>query len=134
MLPQTKDGAPAAGGRIRIPINFRLPHAVPLPPGTTSVMLAPEWTRAPTGAEIMAAFPPKAKEARVEGDAMLRCVISPVGDLSDCAAISESPADRGFAAAALTLAPSFRTPIATVDGRYVAGAVVFAPVRFDLPR
>jgi TonB family protein len=80
-------------------------------------------------------YPDRAARMGITGQVVLECVLSAKGELSDCFALSETPDDYGFAAAALRLA---LTGQLTAKPRLVDGApveeVVRAEVSFDNPQ
>jgi hypothetical protein len=91
---------------------------------------APEWLEAPTYAQAAAAYPAKAKAARVGGGVLLTCAVATGGALRDCAALSEQPGGMGFAGAARKIAQtSFRTSAPAHSEQRVT--VAFTPEMAD---
>jgi TonB family protein len=68
----------------------------------------PDWLRKPSGEDMAWAYPKRAQREEVGGKAVLHCVVAPDGGLTHCEVTSEAPADYGFGAAALALAPQFQ--------------------------
>lgn len=86
--------APAAqAGDLRTAINVQLVR-VPASRGET-----------PAPGSGAAAYPPAARQAGIEGSAVVRCDALQNGDFANCNVLEEDPAGHGFGAAALTLIP-----------------------------
>jgi hypothetical protein len=66
------------------------------------------WTAAPSVAEVLAAYPAKAKAAKLKGFASVQCILDRGGRLGECKVLQEAPKGSGFAGAAKTLAGRFR--------------------------
>ena len=64
----------------------------------------PEWKDMPSRDQVEAVYP----KGGGEGEVRLRCGADADGRLHDCTVITESPRGRGFAEAALKLAPLYR--------------------------
>ena len=86
------------------------------------------WRRLPTGEELARVYPQKAMEYGKSGKAVMRCKVTPTGDLANCLVISEAPADYGFGGAALELAPYFHLRAAP----FGPNASIEIPVSFDV--
>lgn len=132
MKPPMMDGKPVAGGTVEIPIRFIWPAGAPgtgRSKGATAASNVP-WLQAPTYAEVAAAFPAKAKDRKVGGQATLSCKFKADGRLDDCRVLGESPFGMGFGAAAKTLLPGFLGPTAFGDGTPIKGAMTQLPVTF----
>lgn len=120
--PAMKDGQPVAG-----PFVIDVPFGPPIRmlegglPDTRPIFLT-----TPDEASRSTVWPKDVLSEGIGGAATLRCVVTTEGFLSDCRAAGESPAGKGFGAAALMLAPSFRMKPAMKDGRPVA-------VEMDIP-
>lgn len=69
----------------------------------------PAFVDGPSVAEVAAAYPPRAKEKGVGGDAVVSCTVGYEGRLRDCAAIHEAPDGLGFGSAARKVAERLRT-------------------------
>lgn len=67
-----------------------------------------DWSYRPPGAEILSVWPPAAYRARISGSAVLDCRIDTHGLAEECEVVSETPAGRGFGAAALLLRDTFK--------------------------
>jgi len=90
------------------------------------VKAQPEWSEAPTVADIAAAYPAKARAAGVGGQVELTCEIGRDGHPRDCAAVIEKPSGYGFGAAARKLAERLK-----VDDTGLINQNIFIPVAFD---
>lgn len=134
MKPPMLDGKPVSGGTIEIPIRFVWPAGVSgtgRSKGASAASNVP-WLQAPTYAEVVAAFPAKAKDRKVGGQATLSCKFKADGRLDDCHVLGESPFGMGFGAAAKTLVPRFLGPTAFGDGTPIKGAFTQLPVTFPV--
>jgi hypothetical protein len=131
MKPGTRHGRPVVSA-IQIPINFKWPG--PPPEGgvsTTPVLpVAIDWPEAPTYADVVSAYPAKARAAHLGGKAALNCILTAQGRLSRCRTLFEQPSGQGFADAARQLSKLFRAPTMIGD-KSVRGATVDLPVAFD---
>lgn len=138
MRPAMKDGAPVES-QVRIPINFPKPgratgsHIRPSTasdlPGRT-VYRQLRWRKAPTFAEVLAAYPGKAKADKVGGAVTLGCRIGRDGRLSACEIVREAPERYGFGVAARRLASLFETAVERADGQSIAGGYAHLNVTF----
>ena len=87
-----------------------------------------KWISLPTSRDLANAYPPNAMEHSKSGKAVMRCKVRPTGDLVSCVVISETPADYGFGAATLSLAPLFRLR----GGPFGPNASIDIPLSFDV--
>lgn len=140
MRPALRDGQPVES-TVRIPINF--PRFAP----ATDVLLSSKsslvytklpWSGAPTFAEVLAAYPAKARDEKVGGMAALDCAIRKDGGLTGCRTLKETPKGYGFLGAAKRLAASFVTPTTDNTGQSIAGSrahvtITFAATALDSP-
>jgi TonB family protein len=123
MKPATRGGR-AVEDEVSIPIHF---GAAALSAGAIAGLVRdPIWDAAPSAANVAAAYPAKAGPA-IDGYATLRCGVIASGVLKDCKAISEMPKDKGFADAALKLAPRFRVSMSS------GGKLDLTKYAFDVP-
>lgn len=102
--PGRRNGAPvpmSALVRVAFVCDSRCP-----PP--SSRRREPAWRATPTPAEVLAAYPPSARQRGVEGEARLDCTTNAVGGLDACRIAAESTPGEGFGDAALVLAGRFR--------------------------
>ena len=87
------------------------------------------WVAQPTQAQFLRAYPAQAEWDSTPGRAVLDCVFTAAGRLSNCTVASEAPAGRRFGAAALKLAPFFRA-VAVPAGASLEGKPISLPVTF----
>ena len=85
----------------------------------------------PDSKTLQKVYPDRATRLGVGGEARMHCKVSVLGLLENCEIVSESPADFGFGAAALKLAPYFVIRPRTVDGVPVGGWSTTVPIRFN---
>lgn len=133
MKPATRNGTPIPGGQVRIPVNFDWPAGYRSPgmltkPVATNVV----WEAAPTYAQVVAAYPAKARAAGVGGNATLGCTFKTEGRLTSCSVLGQTPAGMGFGEAARSLAQFFIGPALRTDGESSKGVAVQIPVTFAL--
>jgi TonB family protein len=131
MKPATYKGQPAPSV-ISIPIEFKrasVNYNQPVP--ATELSPAMAWPEAPTYADMIAAYPKKARAAGQAGRASLSCGFDGSGRLVGCSTITEDPKDDGFADAARSLAHHFRADLKTPDGRAISRARIQLPFFFD---
>jgi TonB family protein len=86
----------------------------------------PDFSKAPSVAEVAAAYPARAKAAGVSGTAMLACRVARDNHPRDCEAVKETPGNYGFGAAARKLAENM-----VVDTPDMVGKNIFIPMMFD---
>jgi TonB family protein len=135
MLPMTKDGHPVAGGVIRIPVRFQLPPApVPGPPPPGGPVVRPQMVHTPSSSDVQRAYPPTAKQNKLEGRGAVKCQVTSDGRLDACIIFSEAPAGQGFGAATMTLISLFKLRDVDSYGEKVAGRSVIVPVGFRLSK
>lgn len=138
LKPAQKGGAPVEA-TVRIPIDFPRPDKATgsrLRPVTDTdfrgerVFTTLPWRQAPSYAEVLAAYPAKARAAKVSGGVTLDCRIDKDGGVSACAAMHESPQGYGFGSAAKSLSHLFLTPTEDGKGASIAGSRVHLRVSF----
>lgn len=84
------------------------------------IISRPHWLRTPR--DLQSYYPRRAMRAEVEGDVLLDCLVTTQGALQ-CVVVSETPANWGFAAAAVRISNDYRMSPAMrggvpVEGRY----------------
>jgi len=135
--PATHDGKPVER-RGNVPVNFAGPtggyRQGPgyLAPIRASVIANLPWMAAPTYAQVVAAYPERARADHVPGHAALNCQLGADGRLPHCDVITEAPSGYGFGKAAKALAKEFLAPRTDSAGASVRGdstqiAFAFAP-------
>ena len=96
------------------------------------VITNPAWLSRPNGDQMAKVYPERAARLGVSGAVTLDCRVLASGSVGTCDVISETPADQGFAKAALSLGHLFRMKPRTEDGQAVDGGTVRIPVRFAI--
>jgi TonB family protein len=91
----------------------------------------PTWLERPDGDVIWRHYPESAMNQLVVGRVVLDCVVL-LDPVPACSVLDETPADWGFADAAVAISRTFRFVPATVNGAPVAGGRVRVPLRFTL--
>jgi protein TonB len=88
-----------------------------------------QWINAPHSNEMV--WPMYAYLAHISGHAHLDCTLNDKGKLKPCVVVEDTPAGRGFAAAAISFLEPTRMRPPTVDGAPVKDAHVDIIVDFD---
>jgi TonB family protein len=131
--PATLNGQPVPSP-VNIPVNFVMPGS-PGPQSTfgsrKTISPAIGWLEAPSYADVAAAYPKKAREAKLAGHATEFCDLRSDGRLTSCRTITEQPRGEGFADAARQLTKRFRAPTQTADGSKISEGSVQLPFTFD---
>jgi Gram-negative bacterial TonB protein C-terminal len=94
-------GDPLDGSRVRIPLYIDAPDATAAADFTQKAIFHVASGYPGTAGPF---YPERAWRLHVTGTAIIQCVASAAGALSDCAAVSEEPTDYEFMAAALLMA------------------------------
>lgn len=102
--------------------------------GPKKVITRPDWARKPTGDEMAAAYPERAKNEDKSGRVLLACKVKADGSLVDCKAREANPKDYGFEEAAIALSRTFLMKPKTIDGQAVDGGTVTIPLVFAVPK
>jgi len=132
MKPATRDGKPV-GGKVRIPINFKLDSAVD-DSSLESVLMVKEpiWDSAPSFDDMKAAWPAGAKADA--GHVSMRCRLTREGTVRQCQVLTETPRGQGFGKAARTVvAPRFTMRIDPASADKIAKAYVNLAIHFNNP-
>lgn len=131
MSPGIKGGKPVAYDGVTIPVKF-MSFTPNMSRPSASVVSNVGWLAAPTYAEVAAAYPERARERKVGGQATMRCEFKADGRLDDCSVLGETPRGLGFGWAARTLVPKFQGPDSFGGGESAKGAVVQVPIAFPV--
>jgi TonB family protein len=90
---------------------------------------AADWLRKPTPQDLLAVFPTEAFKHGVSGKAIINCVVTTQGVLTDCFTLEDTPPGAGFGGAAVALTPQFLMKPATKNGTPVV-SVITMPINF----
>lgn len=131
MKPKTVDGRPVGGAMITIPINYNATGPISMGP-PRSALLNPVWLKAPSFADVDAAWPKTAGDITA-GGATLRCDVFRDGSLTDCEIFNELPARKGFGRAAKTLADGFQMRIDPEAAKQIRDGFVNVSFKFINP-
>lgn len=135
MRPKTLDGKPVAGATVVIPVNFVVPGGARKvdvnTPGSFKVLPWAPWIAAPTPADVAAAFPKRALDAKAFGNAAIRCELKRDGSLVACESAVDGPDPMGFGRAAISLAPKFRANLEGMKLRRLGDFRVAVSVSFS---
>ena len=131
MKPRMVDGKPVEGATVRIPLSFAGGYRSS--GGATAAGInAPVWMKAPSFADMAAAWPRSAGDI-AEGGATLRCRIMSTGYLKDCQRLAQLPSGKGFGDAAMELVGRFQLYMAPEEAARVKNGLVNVPFRFLNP-
>ena len=125
MRPRTVDGKPVGGSRVRTHIIWNLGGVIPPRNNTLDPAIV-------AGAPVMIYrnsdfYPAEAKRAKVEGRAVVECVVQRNYKVADCVVLGEAPVNQGFGAAALRRVMSLEVRPTRASGE-TAGRKVRFPV------
>ncbi len=119
-------GGVIAGREVRFPVNFHGGGA-----SEHNLVAAPIWLRAPTRADVAAAYPAgKSGDGRV----VFECQLDRYGGLTACRPRLSDPDQAGWVSAARVLLPAFKAPLQAQGGVSTLGARVLVPVQLLDPR
>lgn len=131
MRPAQKDGAPVES-TMTLPIKFKTFGGGMIVRGKKVAPANMAWREAPSFADVVAAYPEKARAERKAGRATLSCDMSREGRLRSCDVATASPRGYGFEAAAKALAAQFEIAVLTDEDREATrDVVVHMPFTFD---
>ena len=92
----------------------------------------PRWLRHPNADDVARVYPRSAADLDLSGAAIITCVVTATGGMSQCEIDVERPGGMGFGNAALRLSPLFAMTRTTADGHPTEGGRVHIPMRFVL--
>ena len=90
---------------------------------------APDWLRKPTADDLLTVYPTEAFRRGQNGKAIISCLNTVQGKLTECVALDESPAGAGFGGAAIALTPQFLMRPAMLGGKPVV-SMIRIPINF----
>ncbi len=91
----------------------------------------PDWVRRPRPEDIRAVWPREAMKRGGSGRAVISCLVTSQGALTQCMTIEERPAGAGFGGAAIALSPQMTFKPARLNGVAVPSPVTI-PLHFEL--
>ena len=89
---------------------------------------------ASTSFDYSAVYPEAAQRKRIEGEALVRCIVGTDLRLSDCRVVRETPSGQGFGEATIRVAMLLRLKGTTLAGEPTPGRGFLFPLKFRLPR
>jgi len=98
------------------------PREVYIADGWFSYDKAADWLKRPTPEDLLAVFPTAAYKRGQSGKAIINCIVTQQGALTDCVTLEETPAGAGFGSAAIALTPQFLMRPATWKGAPIASS------------
>jgi hypothetical protein len=123
----TAAGQQIGDRQVRIPLKWKVAMG-----GTINhdVVTTPVWLKAPTAAQVRAAYPPGMTG---DGRVLFECQFDQYGGVEVCKPRLKDP-EHGFVEAARSLLPYFKAPTTARGGRSTLGAHVFVPVQLLDPK
>jgi TonB family protein len=127
----------AQGCRISLGFNAQVPYTGPQL-GSVSyreldqarTLVGARWISRPGASAFDQYYPHAARNAGIQGNAMLDCIVNADGSLR-CLVANESPAGGGFGDAAIHIAPGFRV-LQSEDGASAVGKRIRVSITFRL--
>ncbi|MGA0601628.1 energy transducer TonB [Caulobacter sp. KR2-114] len=137
MTPELHDGVAVGGAEVTIPINFAAPGGTlgsraPSFQNMVPVISNVPWIEAPNYADVVAAYPKKARAEKRGGHVVLDCSFDGQGRMKNCSVIDEDPRGYGFGSAAKSLTARFLGPREDRDGVSLKSATTQIPFTFDV--
>ncbi len=131
MKPATSKGM-AVVSTVSIPITWPSMAGGFSGPGKSIAPAVLPWAEAPSYEDVVAAYPPKAREQRLAGTSALNCDMTEEGRLNSCDLIRSEPGGYGFDLAAKQLVRKFRLDVVTpADKAATRRVAVHIPFTFD---
>ena len=116
---------------VEIRFTLRPPQIAPDITRMAHTLGQPAIVTPPSAAQVQAAYPARALDNQIEGDAAMDCLVTASGKLAGCRIASENPTGFGFGQAALDLAADYVMKPRYLDGEPTGGAQVRLGVRFS---
>jgi hypothetical protein len=117
---------PATEAAVVVRVDFEFPDA---PPPSPPIPMG-GWDHRPTIEDLTLYYPENAATMDQEGWTLVRCVVAPHGELSQCILAAEAPTGFGFGKAALTLTKDYRMKLSAG----LVGKTITFPINFRLPK
>jgi TonB family protein len=90
----------------------------------------PRLLKAPTDHQLTLAASDHALARKINGSAVMSCLLTQQGALDDCRILRESPPDAGYGQTALKVARFFKFSPELRDGEPVGGGIITLPLGF----
>lgn len=139
VVVQGREGRSGEAGQCRLRVSFgprSIWHRSDEGDGPTlaeldaaQTLAGPDWRVRPTANAFARYFPSEAVERRIDGSAVLDCLVTDRGALN-CRVMEESPVGMGFGGAALGVAGDFRLRGGVRP--YPVGRRIRVPIRFNV--
>ncbi len=121
------DGKSTSGDLAQITVTFAQEM---LQPDLVPTAGKPNWVATPNTDQLSAAMPRTGEGGTIR--VLLNCLIAPDGSATDCKIESETPADKGYGAAALSVSQFFKVSVWSLEGLPTVGARVRIPLRYEI--
>ncbi|HEY3800371.1 MAG TPA: TonB family protein [Caulobacteraceae bacterium] len=128
--PKISDPKAVQTAQLSIAFTLKPPAITPDVTQEAHLRIPPLVITRPSDRQIQAAYPARAFDQEIEGEALIDCGVTLEGQLERCQLYAEGPAGYGFGQAALDLADQYRAKPGVIDGEAVSGALIRVDVQF----
>jgi protein TonB len=104
------------------------------PQAAAPVVVEADWAKVAPRIDVATFIQRKARAARRDGAAKIRCEVTLAGKAENCVVIEETPEGSAFGAALVELSTHLNFVPKTVDGEPVEGGTIVIPMRFSVGR